>query len=107
MTNRHTSTSGNRWGWIEGADGNVCWSNDEGSQFTEAEAGKVAREHNEWLEQQRPLDVRIMEATVKHNQVVARLNKHWDAEANLLRELDTARVALEALRSQQVEAKGA
>jgi hypothetical protein len=50
-TNWHTTTSGYRWGWIEGAD-NVCWSND--SAFTDCVAEELCRIHNEWLERVTP-----------------------------------------------------
>jgi hypothetical protein len=46
MTNRHPNCDGTEWGWIEGAPGNVCWSNTYGSAFTRADAERVAREHN-------------------------------------------------------------
>lgn len=61
-TNRHTSTSGNSWGWIEGAPGNICWSNDGDSDFTSRDASDVVAAHNQWLEEQRPLALRIVEA---------------------------------------------
>lgn len=57
--NRHTTTSGYDWGWIEGSL-NVCWSND--GPFTECVAGEICRIHNEWLENLRPIDKRIVEA---------------------------------------------
>lgn len=43
-TNRHPSTNGTLWGWIEGPDGNVCWADNTGLNSTVA-GGLVAR-HN-------------------------------------------------------------
>jgi hypothetical protein len=45
-TNRHPTCSGNTWGWIEGAPGNVCWSNDTGAKLTKADAERLVAEHN-------------------------------------------------------------
>ncbi len=59
-TNRHPTTSGYSWGWVEGAPGNVCWSND--SAFNSAAASRLAVEHNQWLEDQKPLSIRLIEA---------------------------------------------
>ena len=59
-TNRHSNTDGTSWGWIEGAPGNICWSNN--SRFRQASAMKMAAEHNAWLEDQKPLSIRLIEA---------------------------------------------
>ena len=48
---RHPSTNGYLWGWIEGAPGNVYWSN--ATEFGEHEALYVVRKHNALLEQER------------------------------------------------------
>lgn len=60
-TNRHTTTRGNSWGWIEGAPGNICWSND--GSFNSDAASAAVRDHNQWLENQKPIDLKIVEAT--------------------------------------------
>jgi hypothetical protein len=57
--NRHPTTRGYAWGWIEGSL-NVCWDN-EGA-FTECVAEEISRLHNEWLDRLRPVEVRIIEA---------------------------------------------
>lgn len=44
-TNRHTSTAGNSWGWIEGCTLNICWSNDN-NKFNHKAAGEFVREYN-------------------------------------------------------------
>ncbi len=61
-TNRHTNTDGTAWGWIEGTPSNVCWSN-ESSKFNREKAGIAVAEHNRWLEEQKPIELRIIEAT--------------------------------------------
>jgi hypothetical protein len=49
-TNCHTTTNGYLWGWIEGPDENVYWSNER--FFNEELADAVVNEHNQWLERQ-------------------------------------------------------
>lgn len=85
--NRHSNTDGTRWGWIEGAPGNICWSNN--SQFNEAAAGRVCKEHNDWLEQQKPIALRIVEARAE----VERVEKHHLRVATELARIDILRVA--------------
>jgi hypothetical protein len=48
-TNRHPNTDGTRWGWIEGAPGNICWSDERGSNLTRAQAGQMVLDHNNAL----------------------------------------------------------
>lgn len=36
--NRHTTTKGYSWGWIDGGAETNFWSNDPGSRFTEDQA---------------------------------------------------------------------
>lgn len=49
-TNRHCTTNGYNWGWIEGAPGNVCWSDDPcNANLTRAKAYEVVEEHNAML----------------------------------------------------------
>jgi hypothetical protein len=43
-TNRHPTTSGYSWGWIEGSP-NLCWSNDRLVQ-NEADAHRLVAKHN-------------------------------------------------------------
>ncbi len=45
-TNRHPNTDGTRWGWIEGAPGHICWSDERGSNLTRAQAGQMVLDHN-------------------------------------------------------------
>jgi len=59
-TNRHSNTDGSRWGWIEGARGNECWSDNQ--TFNSVAASQAVHEHNQWLEGQKPLLLRLIEA---------------------------------------------
>jgi hypothetical protein len=43
-TNRHTTTDGYLWGWIEGTTRNTVWGDD--SKFNKDAAQKLAREYN-------------------------------------------------------------
>lgn len=40
-TNRHRNVGGSKWGWIEGCDRNICWSNNKPFDY------KAAREYVE------------------------------------------------------------
>ncbi len=59
--NRHTTTRGYSWGWIEGA-GNTTWSDDPGSPFTSKDASAAVKEHNDWLEDSRPAELKLIDA---------------------------------------------
>lgn len=61
-TNRHPTTAGFAWGWIEGAPGNLCWSNDPGESFTSKDAHDVANIHNQWLVDQEPVEIKLVKA---------------------------------------------
>ena len=50
-TNKHKTCRGNEWGWIEGASGNLCWSNDAGSRFTKEDANRKVADHNALMSQ--------------------------------------------------------
>lgn len=82
-TNRHTSTAGNDWGWIDGAPSNLCWSNDN-TTFNYKAACEIARLHNQWLDEQKPLSIRLIEA----NEI-----------------LDVARMALDKARAELADAE--
>ena len=64
-TNRHPNTDRTRWGWIEGAPGNVCWS--DNAVFNARAAGEAVLIHNEWLEDQKPLSIQLIEATERRD----------------------------------------
>jgi hypothetical protein len=80
-TNRHTNTDGSSWGWIEGPGPHVCWYNNE--RFNRAEAGRIVKEHNDWLEKQSPLDIRIMQARLRRD--------------GKIKEIDSAQAKIDAL----------
>ncbi len=61
-TNRHPTTSGFRWGWIEGCPGEPCWSNEYGKPFNEKDACDVANIHNQWRIDQEPIDLKLFKA---------------------------------------------
>jgi hypothetical protein len=43
-TNKHPTTSGNSWGWVEGTRENWCWSNDNKKSYADARFIAQARE---------------------------------------------------------------
>lgn len=61
-TNRHTTTYGNSWGWIENAPGNVCWSNDPGEKLARVQAQALVSAHNQWLEDIQPIQLKVIKA---------------------------------------------
>ena len=61
-TNRHTTTYGNSWGWIENAPGNVCWSNDPKEKLDSKQAQALVSAHNKWLEDIQPIQLKIIKA---------------------------------------------
>jgi hypothetical protein len=105
-TNRHPNTDGTSWGWIEGAPGNVCWSNSS-SAFNREKAVKAVAEHNHWLEEQKPIALRIIESTItatKARQKAEVARKEADAcEAAL----DAALGEVARLEAKQDEASNA
>ena len=44
VTNKHPTTSGNSWGWVEGTRENWCWSNDNKKSYADARFIAQARE---------------------------------------------------------------
>lgn len=44
-TNRHPNTDGTAWGWIDGCDKNIVWSNNK--EFNYDKASKFVKEYNE------------------------------------------------------------
>ena len=45
-TNRHTETSGEAWGWIEGCTLNICWSDKK--DFNKERASALVNAWNRW-----------------------------------------------------------
>ncbi len=58
-TNRHRSTDGTAWGWIEGAPGNVCWGS-SGASLSEDAAHAACMEHNKWLDDQDAPAIKVL-----------------------------------------------
>jgi hypothetical protein len=52
---------GNEFGFIAGADGKVMW-NDDGTIFNKKWAEGIAKEHNDWLEEQKPITLKLIDA---------------------------------------------
>jgi len=42
-TNRHSSTDGTDWGWIDGCTTNICWA--DNTSFNRVAAAKFIREY--------------------------------------------------------------
>ena len=61
-TNRHTTTYGNSWGWIENTPGNVFWSNDPKEKLSRQQAQALVSAHNNWLEDIQPVQLKIIKA---------------------------------------------
>lgn len=101
-TNRHPNTNGTSWGWIEGAPGNVCWSNDK--SFDQAAAGECCRLHNEWLEEQTPLALRIVKAREIAAHKRTQFNNAQQHADRLRAEFDTAAAEVQRLESLQQDA---
>lgn len=72
-TNRHPETNGSAWGWIDGPKENICWSDNIG--FNCAKASEVCRVHNQWVIDQKSIDMRLNDCGVK----VLELQKEWQA----------------------------
>lgn len=105
--NRHPNTDGTDWGWIEGAPGNVCWSNNRGSRLTRAQAGELVAQHNAWLEKQTPVGVRLRKAKEKAAKIAKDVE---DAEALAERvraKLRDAEAAVAELEDEQAQAPNA
>lgn len=73
-TNRHPETSGREWGWIEGSPGDITWSNNHDTGFNRLAAEKAVQMHNQWLEEQKPLAIKLIEQREK----VKRLSAEYD-----------------------------
>ena len=91
--NCHPNTDGSEWGWIEGAPGNITWSDNEA--FNKVAAYDVAHRHNAWLEDQKPTLLKLIDAEAKQRKAARKYDvakkASDDAHAALLecdREVD-------------------
>lgn len=88
-TNRHTNTDGTRWGWIDNATVHTCWSNN--SAFNENAAHDLVNAHNQWLEDQKPLSIRMIEARERRATALYEYNeakKRYDLAVSVLEASD-------------------
>lgn len=103
-TNRHTSTRGYSWGWIDGPirDGgrDYTWSNDPGESFTSSDAAEVVRIHNEWLEEQEPLVFRLIKAERNMTALSNRFRETQNQLTRVKEELDESIEEVDSLRKQ-------
>ena len=76
-TNSHSTSDGFRWGWIEGTPGNVCWEN--GRAFNESAAHEMVEQHNQWLEDQKPLSIKMIEARQRYAEAAKKHDAAHDA----------------------------
>ena len=103
-TNRHTNTDGTSWGWIDGAPGNVCWSNERGSNMNREQAGRIVAEHNDWLEKQTPVGVRLLKAKEKAANIATKVAEAEAQTERLRATLRDAETAIATLEDEQAQA---
>jgi hypothetical protein len=84
--NRHSNIDGTDWGWIEGAPGHVCWSDNE--RFNREAAREAVKLHNDWLEDQKPTLVKLIEATERNRKIARRFNEAKAVYEKLQAELE-------------------
>jgi hypothetical protein len=94
--NRHPTTKGNDWGWISGAPGNICWSNDD-DVFNSKKANLACKEHNEWLDRQTSIYERISECRERVYRATRSVEEHQELGPRLQASLDAARNELDRL----------
>ena len=95
--NRHRNVNGTDWGWIEGAGGDDTWSDDKA--FDSQAAALVVSLHNQWLEAQKPVSLKLIEANAWLRKAAHRLSEA-NHELNLAEiEHRLASEAVDALES--------
>lgn len=100
-TNRHTNTDGTAWGWIEGTRPEVFWSNAYCSNLTREQAGTMVAEHNAWLEAQRPMAVRLLEARERLAKICVALGQAEATVEGIKAKKREAEATVESLLSEQ------
>lgn len=93
--NRHTTTEGRDWGWIEGAPGNVCWEN--GQRFDRHAAQEATRLHNQWLEDQKPIKIKIIEQQERVSMLLRTYEQYKTEHATAKQRYEEAKQELDAL----------
>jgi hypothetical protein len=99
-TNRHPETSGRDWGWIENAPGNVTWSDNHTTGFNRNAAAEAVRMHNSWLEEQKPVSIRLIEADERLRRATNQLKEANEALDKAEREHNAAAALVESLEAQ-------
>lgn len=97
-TNRHPETSGRAWGWIEGAPGNECWSDNK--RFDRVAAGEACRLHNKWLEDQKPLSIKLIEARERLEKSLTNFNHIEAAYQKAKAELEKCDTEIKSLNQE-------
>ena len=99
--NKHPNTNGTDWGWIEGAaGGDNTWSDDK--RFNRKAAEEMCQAHNQWLEDQKPVAIRLIEANDRLRKAASRL-RNAQAELDAAEREHGAAVSLvESLEAQRV-----
>ena len=100
-TNRHPNTDGTSWGWIDGSQPVVYWSNEDGSRLKRAEAGKMVAVHNAWLEGQTPVALRLQQAREQKARLIVDMESAQAAYSAACARVAEAQQAIEALESGQ------
>lgn len=100
-TNRHTTTSGNSWGWVAyGSYGEAVgayWSNDSGHKFTGEMANIAIAAHNKWLDSTQPVQIKLIKARRKLNRAEGNLSLKETEYNNAKREYDKAQDELQKI----------
>lgn len=107
-TNRHSNTDGSRWGWIEGAPGNECWSDNE--IFNSIAAGEAVEIHNQWIEDQVPVVIRLINACEKQNAIRSehdRAKASFESAKAKLEQIDREVIQLSLAQAELARAGGA
>lgn len=99
--NRHSNTDGTAWGWIESAPSRVCWSDNE--RFNREAAHEIVRAHNQWLEDQRPLSIKIIQAKREYEDAKAEFERLDRLHTEALIRMNLANDELAALLAAREE----
>lgn len=96
-TNRHLTTTGRLWGWIEGAPGDSTWA--DGESFNCKAASQMAALHNEWLEARQHPEIRRIKAIHELRSAERAYNEAESKAVRAFGALMEAREALAALEA--------
>lgn len=102
--NRHPNTDGTAWGWIAGAPGQPCWSNEPGSKFTSQDASRLVEAHNVWLERQTPVATRLLKARERMARLAVDMQRAQEAYDAARDKVTSAQLDIDALETEQASA---